>query len=296
MPDFNTLGPLMKSLHQEFVSVYYLMLPVFFALSIATTWLRSPQGSIEFVDSLKRAFIATLLLASFPEVSQLIVSIADGITVKVDAHNSLDRIIQMAKTKSQGYSLSPTSILLQFNDLIVATLSFLSYLVLYVARYITVAMYYFFWVFLTATAPLLILFTMFRSTSQITVNLYRGMIEVASWKIVWAVLGAMLTALSFSDIYQVEGNYITLIVMNFVIAVAMLATPLMVRSIVGSGVHAMSTALGSATVAAMSGVPVKALRAFGKSPKAAFSSAPFYPRAHAKSSTTPNTKKLNSSK
>jgi len=176
MPDFNTLGPLMKSLHQEFVGVYYLMLPVFFALSITTTWLRSPQGSIEFVDALKRAFISTLLLASFPEISELIVSIADGITMKIDAHNSLDQIIQMAKVKSQGYSLSPTSILLQFNDLIVATLSFLSYLVLYVARYITVAMYYFFWVFLTATAPILILFTLFRSTGQITVNLYRGMI------------------------------------------------------------------------------------------------------------------------
>jgi len=95
MPDFNTLGPLMKSLHQEFVGVYYLMLPVFFALSITTTWLRSPQGSIEFVDALKRAFISTLLLASFPEISELIVSIADGITMKIHAQYSLDQIIQI---------------------------------------------------------------------------------------------------------------------------------------------------------------------------------------------------------
>jgi len=157
-------------------------------------------------------------------------------------------------------------------------------------------MYYFFWVFLTATAPILILFTLFRSTSQITVNLYRGMIEVASWKIVWAVLGAMLTALSFSDIYQVEGNYITLIVMNFVIAVAMLATPLMVRSIVGSGLDAMSTTLGSATVAAMTGIPLKGMKAFGRSPKAAFRGQASYPRAQARSGSNPNPKKLNAPK
>jgi hypothetical protein len=261
MPNFDLLGTLMRDLHQEFVRMYYLMLPVFFALSVAMTWFKSPQGSPEFVDIIKRAVISTILLVAFPDISKAIIFIADGIADRIDHLNSLDTIIRMAQEKSQNYSFSPTSILLQFNDLLIATLSFLSYLVLYVARYLTIAMYHFFWVFFTITAPLLLLFNMFASTSQITKNLFKGMIEVACWKIVWAILGAMLAALSFGDAYRAEGAYLTLIVMNFVIAIAMLMTPMMVRSLVGSGLQSMSSNIGATSVAAMAAGPARIVKA-----------------------------------
>jgi len=268
MPQFELLGSLMKDLHQQFVTIYYLMLPVFFALSIAMAWFRSPQGSIEFLDILKRAVIATLLLVAFPDISRAIIYVADGITEKIDALNSIDVMVRMAQEKSEAYSASTTSLLLQFNDLIIAVLSFLSFLVLYIARYITIAMYHFFWIFFMVTAPLLLLFNLFASTSQITINLFKGMMEVASWKIVWAILGAMLTALSFGDAYKAEGNYLTLIVMNFVIAIAMLATPMMVKSLVGSGLQSMSSTLGATAVAAMVAAPTRAAMVATKSRKA----------------------------
>lgn len=190
--------------------------------------------------------------------SRSILFVADGITEKIDKINSLDTMIRMAQEKSESYTFSMTSIILQFNDLIIAALSFLSYLILYIARYLTIAMYHFFWIFFMVSAPLLLLFNSFEGTQQITKNLFKGMIEVACWKIVWAILGAMLTALSFGDAYRAEGSYLVLIVMNFVIAIAMLMTPMMVRSIVGSGVQAMSSTIGAASVAAMAAAPAKA--------------------------------------
>lgn len=258
MPQFDLLGSLMRDLHQDFVRIYYLMLPVFFALSVAVNWFRTPQGGVEFLDTLKRAVIATILLVAFPDMSRAIIFIADGIAERIDALNSIDTIIRMAQEKSQGYSLSPTSILLQFDDLIIACLSFGSYLVLYIARYLTIAMYHFFWVFYMVSAPLLLLFNMFPGTSQITSNLFKGMVEVACWKIVWAILGAMLASLSFGEMYRSEGSYIELIVMNFIIAIAMLATPMMVRALVGSGLQSMSSTLGPATAAAMVAAPARA--------------------------------------
>lgn len=261
MPNFDLLGTLMRDLHQEFVRMYYLMLPVFFALSVVMTWFKSPQGSPDFIDIIKRAVISTLLLVAFPDISKAIIFIADGIAERIDHINSLDAIIRMAQEKSQNYSFSPTSILLQFNDLLIATLSFLSYLVLYVARYLTIAMYHFFWIFFMISAPLLLLFNMFASTAQITQNLFKGMIEVACWKIVWAILGAMLAALSFGDAYRAEGAYLTLIVMNFVIAIAMLMTPMMVRSLVGSGLQSMSSNIGATSVAAMAAGPARLVKA-----------------------------------
>ncbi len=273
MPQFELLGSLMRNLHQEFVTMYYLFLPVFFALAVVVAWVKSPTGSPEFIHIIKRAIIATVLLVAFPDISKAIIAMADGVAEKIDHLNSLDNVIRMAQEKTDNYSLSVSSVILQFNDLIIATLSFLSYLILYIARYITVAMYHFFWTFFMVSAPLLLLFNLFEGTQQITVNLFKGMIEVACWKIVWAILGAMLLALSFGDAYRTEGNYLTLIVMNFVIAVAMLMTPMMVKSIVGSGLQSMSSALGAAAVTAMAAAPAKAAasirtsRAFMNDPK-----------------------------
>jgi hypothetical protein len=258
MPDFGLLGSLMMNLHEEFVRIYYLMLPVFFALSIAVTWFRSPQGSIEFIDVLKRAFISTLLLAAFPEISQAIIFIADGIAERIDQVNGLDNFMRMAQEKSLSFTFAKNVLLLNFPDLLIAVLAFVSYLILYIARYLTIAMYHFYWIFYMVTAPLLLLFNLFPSTSQITANLFKGLVEIASWKIVWAILGAMMTTLSFGDAYKTEGNYITLVVMNFVIAVSMLKTPSIVKSLVSGGMHGMANEVGGAAAATIAAGPAKA--------------------------------------
>lgn len=258
MPQFELLGTLARNLHQEFVNMYYLFLPVFFALAVAIAWFKSPTGSPEFLDIVKRAVVATILLAAFPDIANAILFVTEGVADKIDKLNSLDTLIRMAQEKSEGYSVSVTSMILQFNDLIIATLSFLSYLILYIARYLTIAMYHFFWIFFMISAPLLLLFNLFEGTQQITKNLFKGMIEVACWKIVWAILGAMLAALSFGDAYRAEGSYLVLIVMNFIIAIAMLMTPSMVKSLVGGGMQSMSSAIGAASVAAMAAAPARA--------------------------------------
>jgi len=262
MPNFELLGSLMNDLHQEFVGMFYLLLPVFFSLAVALAWFRSPQGSPEFLDIIKRAVVATILLVSFPDISKAILNIADAISFRIDEMNGLEAVLKMAEEKSQSYDNSAFSMLLKFDDLLIGILSIGSYLLLYIARYLTIAMYHFFWLFFMVTSPLLILFHMFEGTSQITKNLFMGMIEVACWKIVWAILGAMLTALSFGDAYQAEGSYITLVVMNFVIAAAMLMTPMMVRSISSGGVQSMSSKIGTAAIGLIAAGHAKTGRPF----------------------------------
>jgi hypothetical protein len=103
----------------------------------------------------------------------------------------------------------------------------------------------------------MLLFNLFPATSSVTGNLFKGLVEIASWKIVWAILGAMLTALSVASAYKMEGNYITLVVMNFVIAVSMLKTPSIVKSITSGGFHGMAKELGAAAATTMAAVPAK---------------------------------------
>jgi hypothetical protein len=240
IPHLDLLGSLARTLHDDFVRLYYLMLPIFFMIAVVIEWFKvgTPDGN--FIDIARRALICTLLLVAFQDISQAIIAISDGIADRIDNMSGLDNFLKMASEKTSTYSFSFQSLILAFDDLVIALLSYLSYFLLYIARYLTVAMYYFYWIFLSISAPLLLLFGLFRSTTQIPINLFRSMIEVASWKICWAILSAMLKALAFGEIYKMEGSYLTIIVLNFVIAVAMLSVPLIVRSLVGAGIHSTS--------------------------------------------------------
>jgi hypothetical protein len=255
--NFTILGSLCIKLHQDFVVMYYELLPLFFALALVMDWFRNPQGSPDFLETIKRAVISTLLIAAYPQISNAILAITSGIADRISDLSGIDTFIQMASEKAKSYPHSSLSILMGLNDFVLALLSFASYLIVYFARYIIVAVYHFMFILLSILAPLLILFTLFRGTTQITVNLFKSLIEVASYKIIWAVMSAMLTSLAFGQAYTADGGYLTVIVLNFVIAVALLCTPLIVHSIVGSGLSAVGQTLSTAAAAAMVAAPAK---------------------------------------
>lgn len=268
MPDFGALDSLMLQLHGEFVRIYYLLLPVFFALSVALNWFRFPGSGPDFIDTLKRAIISTLLLAALPEISQAILFVADGIAERIDQARGLDAFMELARERSEGQTKLSMS-LLAVPNLVLSLLAFLSYLLLYLARYLTIAMYHFYWLFYMVTSPLLLLMNLFPSTSQMTGNLFRALVEVASWKIVWSILGAMLMATGFGEKYQSIDNYITLFVMNVVIAYSMLKTPSLVKTLSSSGAQGMASEIGAAAGAMITtAMPTKALAVASKTRQA----------------------------
>lgn len=263
MDNFYVLGSLAQRLHQEFVSLFYILLPIFFGLALAIDWIRNPAGSPDFIETIKRAFVATLLLVGFQEISDGILTVASGIADRIGDMSGIDSMLSMAAEKAKSYPNSTVSIILGFNDMILAIISFLSFIFLYFARYITVAVYHFMWIFLSIASPLLILFHIFRGTSQVTVNLFKSLIEVASYKIVWAILSAMLTALTFGNSYTAEGSYLTVIILNFVIAVAMLGTPMLVHSLVGGGLSSLGETLGAGAAIMMASAASKGVTGVG---------------------------------
>ncbi len=249
IPHLDTLGTLARTLHDDFVRLYYLILPIFFMIAVVIEWFKTGTSDGSFIAIVRRALICTLLVVAFKDISQGIVAISDGIADRIDNMSGLDAFLKMASEKTSTYTFSVQSLILASDDLIIAVLSYLSYFLVYLARYLMIAMYYFYWIFLSISAPLLILFGVFRSTIQIPINLFRSMCEVASWKICWAILSAMLKALAFGDLYKMESSYLTVIILNFVIAVALICVPLVVRSLVGSGIHATTSNITGALVA-----------------------------------------------
>ncbi len=255
MPAFEVLGPMVRNLHGALSQIYYMALPVAILFAVVIGFFKS--GQPDYIDTLKRVFVATILLVAFPEISNAIIGICDGIAARIDDMSGLQDFLRLAKEKSASYPHLKSAILLKFDDLIIAFISFLSFILIYVSRYLTIAMYYFFWVFLSVTSPIMILFYIFPSTAYLTTNLFKGLIQVACWKICWAILSAMLRSLSLGNIYATEGSYITLIVLNFVIAIAMLLTPMIVKATMGEGAQAMAGTIGAGAAAAIFATPAK---------------------------------------
>ena len=264
MDSFAALGSLALKLHMEMRNIYFLLLPVFFMASVAGVWIQNPTGGPEFIEKIKRAVIATLLLVGFTEIADIILFLTTGIADRIDNMSGLDSFIQMVSEKAHSYTVSPMTPILAFDDLMIAALSYCSYAILYCARFVMVAIYHFSWVFLTILAPILLLLHLF--SSQVTLNLFRALLEVASWRIVWSVLSAMLKALPFGTWYAMEGNYLSIVVMNFVIAICMFGTPLVVHALVGGGFATIASGLAATTTAVMLAAPVKGVAAinFGR--------------------------------
>ena len=267
MDHFNLLAPMARELYFELKYLYFLLLPLFFLASITVTWF---QGSGDFLEKVKRVFIGTLLLISFPEISQAILEITNGLADRIDDMSGIENIMKQAGLKMESYQNPSFKSLLAFGDMLMAVLSYLSYLILYCARFIMVAIYHFSWAFLTILSPIILLFHVF--SSKMTVSLFKSIVEIASWKVVWAILSLILKTLPWGKTMVLEGHYLTAVVINFVIALCMVGTPLVVRSLVGAGFTAFASSLTPLVAVTMISVPSKfmKLHSMGKKLSSAF--------------------------
>lgn len=255
MIDFGLISPLMRELHAECVKIFYLGLPVCFALEVSLQWFRRSQGAVDFLGILKRTIIAVLLLVAFPEITDTIITVSEAIAARMDDVRNLDQLMAIAEEKVREYTLSPKSLAIAFNDFILSAITFISFMFLFACRYLSLGIFHFFWFFLVVASPLLILANIFSGGAQVTTGLFRSLIEVACWKIVWAILGVMLASISFGKMYLVEGAYASVIVMNIVIGVALLGTPILVRSLFGSGTSAFAPVAAAASLAFVTRIP-----------------------------------------
>lgn len=90
-------------------------------------------------------------------------------------------------------------------------LFYATYFLLVFARMFLVAFQHFYWFLLVSIAPFLILGTLFEATTALTKALFKNLLQVAAWPIVWSVLSAFVKALPFSLVYGAENEDIVAI-------------------------------------------------------------------------------------
>lgn len=229
--EYDKLLPAARVIYQHTSELSWQMLLPLFLVSVAFGYTSDLGLTGSILVRLKRLVMVALLLVAFPLIAEFCQVLGVEIARSIDNMTGIDTILEAASKRAETYSFDLQSLLNLGSDLIMGALVIVSFLVLVVARFLLLAFQHFYWFLLVALGPFLILGMLFESSSSITKGLFKNMLQVASWPIIWSVLSAFLKALPFAAAYDGAGGFVTVITLNLIIAVALLFSPFLVSQL-----------------------------------------------------------------
>lgn len=228
-----------KTLHDFFVSLFYLLSTILLLIGILIEYFKFPLGGTPgFSQLVGRVLVAAILLAAYPEISNTVAAVSDSISEKIGNLNSFHHVLESAGDALKAHSWSWTSI----GDTLLSVVSYVAYLILYITVFFFDAAIVYCLVLLYIFSPIMIAFYILPQTSAMTSGLFRTLFEVATWKIVFAVLGTLLWSTALNNFKNSgQGNFITLLALTLMLTFSVLQTPLVVKSLISGALSNMAT-------------------------------------------------------
>ena len=249
-----------KKIHEIFSGYFYLIITVLMLLGIAIEYFKWPIGAVpQFGTLVGRALIAALLLHAYPEITNTIADVTDAVAGKLGDLNNFKLILDRMGDKIGELSWSWVS----FKETIMLLISFLTFFILYFSIHIADSFYIYVWVMLYVFSPLLIALYVLPATASATSALFRSLIEVACWKIVWSVIATLLWSSALSQINQdgSQVSFLSAIGFNIILAGSLLLTPFVVHALSGGGLSQMGKDLSSLAIGGMTISPSRTIGA-----------------------------------
>ncbi len=237
--DMSFISAEAKTIHSFFVSIFYILLTLMILVGVLIEYFKIPLGGTPgFTQLIGRALIAAILLVAYPEISNTIAAVADSISDKIGNLNNYHHVLESAGTALKEHSWSWTSI----GDSLLSVVSYLAYLILYLTVFFFNAAIVYCLVLLYIFSPLLIAMYVLPQTASITTGMFRSLFEIATWKIVWSVLGTLLWSTALNNFKNSgQGNFITLLALTLMLVFSVLLTPIVVRNLISGAVSNMAS-------------------------------------------------------
>jgi hypothetical protein len=231
-------------IHAYFESLFYVIVTLFLVIGVLIEYFRLPLGITPSVGSLVgRAFIAAILLHTYPEISSLIADVTDGVSKHLGEFNQFKLVLDRMGERLHEFSWSWISV----KGSLMMAISFLAFFLLYFTVHVAQAFLLYTWTLLYVFSPVLIALFVLPQTAGATSALYRSLIEASLWKIVWAVLATLLWSTGVSDVAQ-HASLLSSICFNLILAGSVVLTPFVVHALAGKGVSSMNGTFGSVAV------------------------------------------------
>ncbi len=238
---FDNLHLHAKALHGDMVGIFWIILPCLVTLLIVLEILKSDSSGPNVSEILKRTLLCIFLLWSFDFVINVIAMISDGITHKIRGTDDVWEALKQLGPNSTEKSDS----MFDIREHIVYFFAIASYLIAYIGFFASTALVNFVWAILYISAPLILPCFIPRMTAPIAGNLYRGLISVATWKILWTLLGSLLLKMALSPKIVGLEDYFLSMVMNLLIGLSMLLIPLFTKSLITDGLQSAASGLAA---------------------------------------------------
>ena len=257
---FEYLPEVCRELNANIRELYWILIIPFTLLIIILEFFKIPDRNPNVADILKRVVISILLLISFDFVINTIAMVGDGVTERIQGITKLQDLMKHLEENYQDTEVS----WLKFREAVIFVLNLLSYIIAYVGVFVANVLVHFVWSVLYVCSPLMILMYISRSTSFVTTNLYKGLINVVTWKVLWSILGVMLLKLATSPAVGSWDNFLTTILVNLCIGLSMLFIPFTTKSLISDGMSSAASALAAAPTLATGKVVKEVSKRQGK--------------------------------
>lgn len=242
MADLSWLAAEAKTLHGIFQSVFYSLVLVFLLLGVLIEYFKWPLGDVpSFGILVGRVLVAAILLNTFPEVMNTLSDIADALSKRIGDLNQFQLVLSRMGDRLKEFSFSWVKV----KETLILAMSFLSFFVLYASVHVANAFLVFTWALLYVFSPLLIALFVLPKTAPATGALYRSLIEVSCWKIVWSVLATLLWSSALNDMNKpgYDISFVSAVCYNLILAGSLLMTPVVVHFLASGGLAQMGSSL-----------------------------------------------------
>ena len=248
---FDYLSDVGRSLRAELVSVYWILLVPLVLLLLVMEFLKVESPNVR--DILRRTVVSIILLYTFDLTLNSIAVVGDSITAKIDG---LQKLWDVLKNLGPNYH-NASGEWFNFRETALYIFDIAAYIIAYLGFFISNALIHFVWTILFICSPLMILAYVARQTEHVTVSLYKGLVQVILWKILWSILGVLLLKLAMNP--QVTGmeDYLMSIIVNLSIGLSMLFVPIATRSLINDGMESAASAIAAVPTMA-AGMAIKA--------------------------------------
>jgi hypothetical protein len=248
-----------RALHGIFHSLFYGLITTFLLLGVFVEYFKWPLGKVpSFSVLVGRALVASILLHSYPEITNAIADVTDALAAKIGEFHKIDLVIAKLGDKLEDMSASWVSV----KETISIAVSYLSFFALYFSKYVAEGIFLFTWILCFVFSPLLIALFVLPTTAGATKALFRTLFEISCWKIVWSVLASLLWSSALTTLNEPgsDVSFVAVICMNLALAGSLLLTPWVVHSLASSGLAGFTNTLGGIAIGASFITPDKLLQ------------------------------------
>lgn len=288
---YDWLPQVCREIRVEMVQIYWIMLIPLLVLCAILILANGAEESGAGAKLLKRTVLSIILLLTFEDCMNLIAQVADGVSERINGLAQLKSVLEetgkVIQSQETGW--------LEFRQWMIFFINFFAYCVAYLGFFLAEAIVHFVWAILYIASPLMILMYVSEKTAFVTTNLFKGLINVATWKVLWSILAVLLLKLMTAP--QVGGvdNFLTTAIINLCVGISMLLVPIASKSLINDGMSSMASMAAGATAGLVGKLTYGKVMDLGKkaiqAPKALLSAKTGGRSAHAKPDSKVNVKK-----